>query len=267
MQTPLYTHNKQLLRPSDFLKGLQAAGVRSGDTIFVHSAVLSFGKPAMENPETLLQALSDILKKAVGKKGTVIMPTFTYSFTKKEPFNVQRSPSTVGALTEYFRTEPGIERTKDPLFSVALHGQKTPLFSGTIQDRYDSYGKGSIFDLLYRYDAKIVFLGATVQSMTFLHYIEQSHGVPYRFKKIFRGTIVDGQKRYPATCTFYARYLSRNVETNTALFEKELRTKKLLREAHIGGGTIAVVSARDSFRIGMHILDKDICSLLEKKPS
>jgi len=191
------------------------------------------------------------------------MPTFTYSFTKKEPFDVRRSFSTVGVLTEHFRTERGVVRTKHPLFSVAVWGRKSLAFSKVSED---SFGEGSTFDLLYRQNAKIIFLGASVQSMTFLHYIEQMHEVPYRFIKKFSGTIIDGKKKYSASCTFYARYLSKNIETDTTKLEGVLRKKKLLREARVGGGVIRATKARDCFREGMRMLDNDIYSLLKKKP-
>lgn len=265
MPTPLYTYNGSNVRRADFLNGLRAAGVRPGDTIFVHSAILAFGKPVTDDDEALLATLSNTLKKAVGKNGTVIMPTFTYSFTKKEPFDVRRTPSTVGSLTEHFRKERGVTRSRHPLFSVAIWGKKAAAFSKALSE--DSFGKGTVFDLLYKENAKIVFLGASIQSMTFLHYVEQMHGVPYRYMKSFAGTIIDGKKRYPAECSFYVRDLSKQVDTDTTKFENMLRDKRLLREACVGGGAVLVVGARDSFKEGVRMLDNDVYSLLKKKPS
>lgn len=265
MLTPLYTYNGTNVGRSDFLSGLRAVGVRTGDTIFVHSAVLAFGKPVISENRVLLATLSDALKKAVGKNGTVIMPTFTYSFTKKEPFDVRRTPSGVGSLTEHFRKERTVIRTRHPLFSVAIWGKKATIFSKTLLR--DSFGKGTIFDLLHKENAKIVFLGASIQSMTFLHYVEQMHGVPYRYMKSFAGIMIDGKKKYPAECSFYVRYLSKNVETDTAKLEAALRKKKLLCEARVGGGVIRAVEARDCFKEGMRMLDDDIYSLLKKRPS
>ena len=260
----LYTHNGANVNRSDFVKALRAVGVRTGDTIFVHSAMFAFGRFVAKDKKAFLTSISNMLKKTVGKSGTVIMPTFTYSFTKKEPFDVRRSPSTVGVLTEHFRKERGVVRTKHPLFSVAIWGKKKVAFSKISQD---SFGTGSIFDILWRGNAAIVFLGAPFQSMTFLHYIEQSHVVPYRYVKTFSGTVIDGNKKSAASCTFLVRDLSKDVETDTTKLEMLLRKKKLLREAHVGGGTILAVRAKDCFRGVMQMLDNDIYSLLKRKPS
>ena len=100
--------------------------------------------------------------------GTIIVPTFTYSFTKKKNFNSQSSKSNVGYFSEIFRKMPNIKRTNHPLFSVATKGKlEKKVLKCTIED---SFGKNTIFDLLYKYKGKIVCIACDLERITFIHY-------------------------------------------------------------------------------------------------
>ena len=56
--------------------------------------------------DTVILALLD----AVGPAGTLAMP----AMSGDQPFNVHTSPSNVGAVTERFRTWPGVTRSLHP---------------------------------------------------------------------------------------------------------------------------------------------------------
>ena len=116
-----------------------------------------FGKLAVRDRKFLLDTLVDVLKECVGKNGTIIMPTFTYSFCKGEVFDVDNSKSTVGILTEHFRSLPAVKRTQQPIFSCAVYGKKQEYYLNVSKD---SFGKGSIFEKLHKDNGKILFLGA-----------------------------------------------------------------------------------------------------------
>ena len=81
--------------------------------------------PAEDRNNLLFDALDEVL----GPKGTIVIPTFTYSATKGKPFIVEETPSTVGDLTEFFRKQPGVLRSCDPIFSVAVRGSKAEEFA------------------------------------------------------------------------------------------------------------------------------------------
>ena len=246
----------------DFTAALQALGVRSGNTLFVHANIAAFGKLIMYDRNTVLQTMLDVFTTALGKEGTLIMPTFTYSFCNKEPFDVLRSKSTVGSLTEFFRTRPDVVRTKHPIFSVALWGKNAQEFSHVGKDSFDEH---SIFAHLHAARGMIVFLGVPFWT-TFIHHIEELHGIPYRFIKQFHGTIIDGPTSYEDSCTYFVRPLDGDVETNLSRLEARLRERGSLREVSIGDGSIIVVDTVDMFDQGMHLLDEDIYSFLSHPP-
>ncbi len=249
---PLYRHDDRILYIGDFLRSLEAAGIRSGDTLFVHSDIGVFGKLATFDRNALLQAHIDLLRKAVGNQGTLVFPTFTYSFCKGEPFDPRNSPSTVGILTEYFRAQPGVVRSNHPIFSVAAQG---PLADELCNVGSDSFDMDSIFGKLRTRQAKILFLGAPFHSCTFVHHIEQMHGIPYRYMKTFAGTIRGDGGDFPAEATYFVHYIDNNIQLDLQRFEHDLIAQGLMSSHAVGAGTVLCVSAEGLFAAGFRHLD------------
>ncbi len=108
---------------SDFTRALTELKICPGDIVCVHSQIFSLGCPFISK-ENLLELLTEILQQMVGKNGTLIMPAFSYSFCKKELFDVQNTPSDVGVLTEFFRKQKNVKRTAHPIFSFSVWGEK-----------------------------------------------------------------------------------------------------------------------------------------------
>ena len=250
----LYTHEDHAITAGDFLDALRKTGIENGDTIFVHSDIKVFGKITIGDKAELMRALVSVLEECVGPEGTVVMPAFSYSFCKGEVFDTASSRSTVGALTDFFRTEPGVGRSIHPIFSVGAWGAHRKDFMRTTKD---SFGEGTVFDTLRQKDGKIVLFGTDFQACTFLHYIEQMHEVPYRFMKTFEGTIVDGSASYRDAYTYFVRPLDGTIENDFTVIEAPLRRRGLLREARVGNGVIFAVGADDLYDEGMRILDRE----------
>ena len=186
-----------------------------------------------------------------------------FDFCNDEIFDVEKSASSVGVLTEFFRKEAGVVRTVHPIFSFAIKGGACKLFSSIDMD---SFGKKSVFETLRANNGMIIFLGAPFSSFTFLHYIEQEHGVPYRYLKKFNGTIKEKDQVREESCTFFVRRIDDDVETNTSYFEKRLRQSGSLRSAKVGTGEVLGIRAEDAYREGMRMLDEDIYSFLLHPP-
>ena len=101
----LFEVGEKKIYNTDLVEALRASGIKSGDTVFVHSSLTSFGKLAqLKDRNVFLQAHVDALREAVGPTGTILLPTFTYSFCRNEPFDPKSSTSTVGTLKLFTRT-------------------------------------------------------------------------------------------------------------------------------------------------------------------
>ena len=250
---PLYQTADGYISSADLARVIANLGVKKGDTILVHSDVSVFGSVVEGDREIFFGSLIDLLKKVVGKDGTIIMPTFTYTMTEDKIFDVSNSPSSVGALTEYFRKLPNVTRTVDPILSVAIWGKHKGYLSniGT-----SSLGRRSFFDKFRKRKGKIVLFGS--RSCTYFHHIENMYGVPYRFEKKFRTTIRDQGRTYDAEYVYYARRLDRKKNvSHFSIAAADMEKGGLLKKIQVGRSAIAVVGADALYKEVVKKLDLD----------
>ncbi len=259
----LFIYEDSPVYDRDFVSALRSVGVVEGDVLFVHADITSFGKKANIEGEQLLGVLTETMTESVGENGTISMPTFTYSFCKGLPYDPARTPSVVGVLSEFFRKQPGVIRTRHPIFSAAAWGKKKDFLADVDTD---SFGEHSIFGRLRAAQAKLVFLGAPLHSCTFLHHIEQAHGVPYRYMKTFSGSLVDGEKVSECSCTFFVLNLDMDIVVDTTKIGARLRANGSLKEARVGAGSIMAVGVEELFTEGMRMLDADPYAFLLRPP-
>jgi len=235
-----------VITAAELTSALADAGVRPADTAYVHSgmqgAIRAEGSTREEKMDTVLRAFDDAVAD-----GVLMLPTFTYSYTKGEDFDVAASPSTVGLLTERFRARPGVRRTVEPIFSTAVRGTldaewEAALF--TVGD-VDCFGERSVFAHLYAVDAKLVFFGVGFEFCTFAYLIEERVRVPYRYMKDFTGHVVVDGKRTPTTASYYVRRLDEDVENDFGPLAAELLARGDAAEVRVPKGPrIMVVGAR-----------------------
>lgn len=261
-KNPLYKTEDKEIYYKDFINNLKELGVQKGDILFIHSDISTFGKLCVFDRKTLLQTIIEILKESVGIEGTIIMPAFTYSFCKNEVFDLYNTRSTVGALTEFFRKQPDVKRTIHPIFSSAIWGKHQEEFLNISKD---SFCEDSIFGKLHKLKGKIVFFGAPFQSCTFIHHIEQTHGVPYRYMKKFKGIIKKDDIEHQDEYSYLVRDLKQNSILNATKLLKYLQNNSFIKEKKIGYGYISVIEADVLFSEGMKLLDKDIYFFLNHR--
>ena len=187
---------------------LRELGVGPTDTLYVHSGLQGSGRVAGARSRDKLDTIVNGLTEAV-RDGTLILPTFTYSFCHGEVFDRDESPSTVGLLGEHFRRLPGVRRTSDPIFSSAVLGPVDPAFEAplfTVGDK-ECFGPQSVFAQLIARDGRILFYDVGFGFCTFIHHVEQQLGVDYRTLKPFRGTVREGRHEQEAVAHFNVRKL------------------------------------------------------------
>ena len=240
----LFEYAGQKFLVEDLVEALKRVDIGSGDKLFVHSDLRSFGKINPQiGKEEYLDAFVGALTGLVGESGTIIMPTFSYSFCRGEVYDPQRTLSTVGILTEHFRKMTGVVRTIDPIFSVAVWGvdQKFYQMVGG-----DCFGNKSIFQKIYDADFKILFLGETFD-LTYLHFIEQAYGVSYRYRKKFTGQIIiDGELKEFAF-DYNVRPLDGSIDYNLEAVADFLNRRGVLKTGRLGYSRLRLVGAKDAY--------------------
>ena len=169
-----YVRTFHAFTPADLRACLAALGVVHGDKVLVHSSFDAFvgftGKPS-----DVIGALMD----AVGPAGTLLMPTLPFTGTavawvKDHPlFDVVRTPSRMGLITELFRRSPGVIRSVHPTHPVAAWGADAEAMTAGHHLASTPCGKGSPFARLLERRGKILLLGADISSLTFFHLAEE----------------------------------------------------------------------------------------------
>jgi len=237
------------------------------DVLFVHSGLQSALRVSGETREQKMDSVLEALDASV-PQGVVAFPTFTYSFCRGEDYDVAQSPSTVGMLSEYFRSRPGVRRTPEPLFSTALRGAPLPevwedhLF--TVRD-VDCFGPESVFAYLHEADAQLLFFGVGFEFCTFLYMVEQRLEVPYRYMKRFSGDVVSAGRRSPVTASYYVRDLEAEVENDFGPLAQELLDRGLARQERLERGPrILSCRARDVYDVAAEKLDEEPGYLLTR---
>lgn len=177
----------------NILEAFKKAGLRSDDTVFVTTSLGMLGlAEGINNGDELNQLFFDLLKEYFGQTGNVIVPTYSYTFgrstaTELQRFDPQTTPAEVGPFPEFFRKQPGVLRSLDPMMSVAGFG---PLISDLFKDiPATSYGEDSIFARLTRISAKCCSIGLGPNWMPFIHYADWLCRAPFRYDKLFKGLL------------------------------------------------------------------------------
>lgn len=168
-------NSEPMLKPAELARHFAAAGIKAGDNLILHSSFKSLGKVA-GGPSTVVDSLLEVL----GSQGNLMTPTFTYCFPmwNVEPFDLVRSKSRTGAISEAVRLRPEARRSFHPSHSVAVIG---PDAEEIVSDHLDStpLGAGSPFEKMHKSDAKILMLGTFQDTNSSLHYCEAMAGLPY----------------------------------------------------------------------------------------
>ncbi len=126
----------------------------------------------------------------------ISFPAFNYDFGRTGVFDLGADEVQVGSLPEWVRRHGSLQRCQTPFFST-LSNDPARYSQG---DVINPFGSTSHFQTLYDDSGLIVFLGTSIEYMTFLHFVEDVSGGPlYRYEKSFPGTVipVDGP---PRTC-------------------------------------------------------------------
>ena len=174
----LYTHEKLAEDFTDL-------GIQKGDTLFIHSSFKSLG-PVEEGAGTVIAAL----ETAVGAEGLILMPTFSLLPSREArvaAWDVHKTPSTVGWLTEFFRQMPDTYRSDHYSHAIAARGRDAKAFVSDHRrregyaspwDHYPwgkTYGTHSPMFRAYTANAKLLMIGVDYETSTYIHLVEVIH--------------------------------------------------------------------------------------------
>ena len=157
---------------------LAALGIRHDDVILMHSSLSSLGY-VEGGAETVIDTLTALLDG-----GTLLIPALSFASVRPENpyFSLLGTPSCVGAISEYFRTRPGVGRSMHPTHSVCGIGEGAErLLSGHYRSE-TPVGPDSPMALLPKVNGKILMLGCGLRPNTSMHGVEELTVPPYLYR-------------------------------------------------------------------------------------
>ena len=249
---------------SHLVEGLRAVGVRSGDGVFAHVSLSAFGE-VEGGPDTVVDALVE----AVGPEGIVAMPSFpliggTAEYLATNPiFDVRRTPSRMGAVTECFRLRPGVARSLHPTHSVAALGPGADELVAHHERAATPFGGGTPYERMIERGFVQLWLGLGLRIFTLYHAYEclRPGGYPIAvfLERPVRARCIDSEGNELTVETLVhdpavgARKDSRRVAMHDALVDAGV-----LHEATVGRGPVLAARMPELFAALEEILQRGI---------
>ena len=243
-------------------RSLEDVGLGRGDTVMLHAGLEALGVLAgAASPSDAYPMVLDAVRAVIGDGGTIVVPTYTFSFCRREEFDPARTPTGGGpwspsaGFLEYFRTLPGVQRSRDPIHSVAAMGARAAQLVEDVPPT--CFGAGSVFERLVDAGAKVCMLGLPLEEATIRHHFEESAGVPFRYRKLFTGRIVEGGQPLKSGWVYSVRIMAGNGYPDGSRLEELARDEGVCRAARVGKGAILAVDAREYRDLTLRALAKD----------
>lgn len=212
-------------------------GLSPGDRVVVHSSLRAVGLDADE--------LIDELLAAVGPRGLVAMPTFTYDNATFAP----DSPGRTGALTEVFRRRPEALRSLHPTYSIAALGAgAAELLDG--HERAGATAVDSPLDRLAASGGLVLLLGVGHVANTTAHVGEFHADAPYLDIPFDPAWPTHGYERFPGCSRAFG------------VLECVLRERGAIRDGMVGRALAQLVPGAAVIDATVELLRDDPAALL-----
>jgi len=224
-------------------------GIRHGNTVLVHSGFNRFsgyrGTPS---------AFIETLLTTIGPKGNLLMVSMAYmssayAYLKRgSVFDVRKTVSHMGVISEAFRHYPGVVRSLHPSNPVLARGARAGWIVEGHERCLQPCGPGSPFEKFAALDGKVLFYDASMYALTFFHYLEDLMedrlDFPLFREGLMEAKIVDydGKPRTIRTRVYSEQAIRRR--DATPMFD-ELDKAGLIRRVRVGNSQLILLHAND----------------------
>ena len=116
--------------------------------------------------------------EVIGPQGNLLMPSMPYRtsaldyLSNLKSFDVRKTPSAMGLVSEFFRRRPNVLRSANPTHPILACGPKAEWFVEGHENCEFGCGPGSVFDKLLQVGGKVAFFNLPFAYFTFFHYLE-----------------------------------------------------------------------------------------------
>ncbi len=236
---------------ADLIRHIKALGIRSTDTVMVHTSLKSIGV-IDAGSKTTAETYIDALKEAVCD-GLLLIPAHTWAVIQQEgqEFDVRTTLPNIGAVPTvavklaaraYDEGRTDCVRSLHPTHSVVAFGKRAAdyvsgdRFAETPAPKEGSFGK------LYEEDAKILLVGVNQGRNTFFHAVDEYLDIPNRLRETSVQLTV---RDYEGNVT--SRTLTRHSHSMSDYFmnyESYLEQRSAVTFGRLGDALVRVCDAR-----------------------
>jgi aminoglycoside 3-N-acetyltransferase len=180
---------------------------RDFEVLMVHSSINGMQPMFTQGPVELLKMLMDFC----GPERTLAMPAFYFgdpklggaaaTFRARPRFDLRRTPSQMGLLTELFRRSRGVIQSRHPVYRIAALGPLADELTRGHEHAGSPAGAGPPVDAMTRHDTLLLGIGKRYEVLTQVHHAEDLLGdqfpVPARRGEPLAMMLVDGDEEIP----------------------------------------------------------------------
>jgi aminoglycoside 3-N-acetyltransferase len=248
----------------EFAEHLEKLGVSDGDQIMVHSRLLSFGFI-----EGGVEAVYNILRKAVGPMGTIAVPNYIFDINGKKNYDYDPActPSPLmGALSEYIRELPDAHRSRSPIHNHSAIGKNAGIVD--IITGEASFGEKSDFHLFHKTGFSLLLLGCSFcEGASYVHHVETMCRVPYRRWMRLPRRIMDSSGDFiDMVCHYYDR-VDRGYRENFDIIGDEMQKEHKLVRASCPYGDSFYMRLKDLHDCVRRMIERDPYAVVKKPES
>jgi len=219
--------------------------INKGDKILLNSNILKIlikikKDGNLINPNRII----DFFIEKIGKKGTLLIPTYNWDFCKGIDFDYCKTKSRTGALSNICLKRNDFKRSRNPIYSFAVFGKDQKKIC---ELKHNScFALDSPFGYLLKNKGKNISIGIDyISSNTFVHVAEEIAQVEYRLFKEFKGIYIDKfDKKKTETYKMYVRKANlvkatihdkslENILIKNNILEKKIYNKIVISSADI----------------------------------
>ena len=224
-------------------------GIRKGSIVFIHSSIDNL------NIEFKTPRLLEILLETVGEEGTLVFPCWHFTYRAEDylksgkVFDMRRSPSALGMLSEMARRYPGAKRSLHPINSIAAIGKDAAAITGSHHTDIYPCGEKSPYYLSMQMGGIIVGIGVNAHFMSFVHcpedVLKNEFPVKTRLDQVFEAKVKrkDGSVEIVKTLAAHPQIKNNNINN----FLKKYIPKTECRNITIKGNRFFIARPKELF--------------------
>ena len=232
--------------PSQLDHKLRTLRLTNGDTVLMHSS-FNIHNGFQGRPKQVIDCVLNI----IGPSGHLLMVSMpytgsTFAYLKNRPiFDVRRSPSRMGIITELFRSTNNVLRSLSPSHPILAFGPKAKWIVADHEKTVYPCGTGSPFEKILKLNAKALLFDVTSDSIsTFSHHLEDTfkEHLPVKLydDEPLEATVIDSDGNRITVKSYVFSSEARRTRTSR-LVERQLLRNEGIRSGRLGNTKLTLV--------------------------